>query len=173
MNCNNEIFRKTFEDTLDEQGYSYQYYADNIYFIAPNNIPDRITTAKLICSDPIIEKLHGSKNDNEIKTIGYFRFKFPIEGKVQDFYIFAFNNNHDKKVEFVIIPCSELKNRIALRKCITTNNQDIELRFWLLPEGNVFDTTNFGAEGEWYFIAGRMAKNTILDYSEFLNKWEL
>jgi hypothetical protein len=70
-----------------------------------------------------------------------------------------------------MIPFSELKSRLNQRKCITGKDQETEMRLWLLPDGYVFDTTNFGAEGEWWFVGGRMAKNTHLDYTEFLNRW--
>ena len=171
MNCINEIFRKTFEDTLDEHGNSYQQYADNIYSIAPKNKPDRITIAKLIGSEPIDEKRHGTKNDTEIKAIGYFRFKLSSEGIEPNFYIFAFSDYSDHRVEFVIIPFSELKSRLNKRKCITDKDQDTELRFWLLSDDLVFES-NFGAEGEFWFVNGRMAKNTVWDYTPYLNWWD-
>lgn len=171
MNCNDEIFTKTFEDTLDEHGNSYQQYADNIYSIKPNNKPHQITTAKLIASEPIIEKLHGSINDTEIKAIGYFRFYLTHENLKPNIYIFTLFNPTDNKVEFVMIPFSELKSRLNQRKCITDKDQETEMRLWLLLEGYVFDTTNFGAEGEWWFVGGRMARNTHLDYTSFLNNW--
>jgi hypothetical protein len=170
MNCNDNIFGKALENGLKDRGFYHKHGANNIYSIASNNKPDRITTAKLIGSEPIIEKLHGSKNNTEIKAIGYFKFKLSPEGNDPNFYIFAFSNNPDKKVEFVIVPCNELKNRITSRKCNTDKDQETELQLWLLPP-YIFETTHFGGEGEWWFLAGRMAKNTIWDYTSFLNGW--
>lgn len=171
MNNTDEIFRKAFEYTLAEHGNSFQHNADNIYSIVRNNTPDRITTATLIISKPINERKHGTKNNTEIKAIGYFLFEFPTKGKEANLYIFAFSNWSDNRVEFVIVPFTELKNRLKHRNCITPNNQKTELLLWLLPDGYVFEATYFGAEGEWYFIGGRMAKNTYLDYTTFLNNW--
>ena len=173
MNSIVEIFRKTFADTLDEKGFAFQYDVDNmLYFITHNNTSDRITTAKLIVSELVIERIHGSKNNTDIKSIGYFNFQLPSEGKETDFYVFAFSNTPDKKVEFVVITCTELINRLDSKKCNTNSNQETELKFWLLPDNLVFDTTNFGAEGEWWFVGGRMAENTNWDYTPFLNGWD-
>lgn len=129
--------------------------------------------AFIIGSEPIKEKLHGSKNNTEIKAIGYFLFDLPLKEKELNFYIFAFNNRDDNNVEFVIVPTNELRNRLNQRKRITNNDQKTELKFWLLPPENyLFETTHFGAEGEWYFIAGRLAENTVWDYTEFRNDWD-
>jgi hypothetical protein len=171
MNSVDKILRETFENTLAEQGNSYQHDADNNYSIASNNKHDRITTAKLIGSEPINERKHGTKNNTEIKAIGYFRFKLSPEGIEPNFYIFAFNNEVDNKVEFVIVPTDELRNRLNQRKCNTDKDQEIELLFWLMPDGYVFEATYFGGEGEWYFIGGRMAENTVWDYTKFRNHW--
>lgn len=170
MNRTINDFSIAFENTLAEQGFTFQVDPDNIYSISQVDKPDRKVTAKLICSEPINEKLHGTKNDTEIKAIGYFRFKLSPESTEPNFYFFAFNNNQDNKTEFVIIPNEELKNRLSQRKRIT-DNQKTELILWLMPGGYVFDATNIGAEAEWYFIAGRMAVNTIGDYTIFLNHW--
>jgi hypothetical protein len=172
MNCNDDIFRKALDDGLTEHGFYYQHDADNNYSIASNNKPDRITKAKLIGSEPIIEKLHGSKNNTEIKGIGYFRFKLSPEGIEPNLYIFAFNNEVDNKVEFVIVPSFELRNRLNQRKCITDCNQETELLIWLMPDGYVFESC-FGGEGEWWFLAGRMAKHTQWDYTSYLNSWDI
>ena len=171
MNSNDDIFRKALEDSLKEHGLSYQIDADNIYSIASKNKHDRLTTAKLIGSEPILEKLHGSKSNTEIKAIGYFRFELSPEGIEPNFYIFAFSNTADNKVEFVIVPTDELINRLNQRKCITDKDQETELLLWLLPDALIFEVTFFGGEGLWWFIDGRMAKNTIWDYTIFRNHW--
>lgn len=172
MNCNDEIFTKAFEITLIEHGFSYQYNnADNTYAIIPTNEPDQITKVQLIGSEPNIHRIHGNKNNTDIKETGYFLFEFLIEGKEPDFYIFAFNNRYDNRVEFVIIPYNELKYRLTLRKCITRNYKKTELKFWLLSDDLLFES-NFGAEGEFWFVDGRMAKDTVWDYTPYLNRWD-
>lgn len=169
MNCIDEIFTEMFEITLAEHGFSYQHDADNMYSIARNNEPDQITKAQLIGSKSIIDRIHGTKNNTDIKAIGYFQFRLPADGKEPSFYIFAFSNRSDNRVEFVIVPFIELKNRLKQRNCITPNNKKTELLLWLLPDGRIFEATYLGAEGEWYFIGGRMAENTVWDYTIFRN----
>ena len=165
------IYQKELKRNLAEHGFTIHEELDNTFNLNLNEVNSREIKIRLIVSEPIIEKLHGSKNNSEIKAIGYFRFKLSLEGIEPYFYIFAFSNNPDDKVEFVIIPCSELKKRFSSRKYITKNDYEIELRLWLMPDGYVFETTNFGAEGEYWFIGGRMADGTQWDYSEFLNNW--
>ena len=52
----------------------------------------------------------------------------------------------------------------------------VEMVFWLMADGFVYDATNISVEGEWYFISkgvnGRMATGSELDYSEYLNNWQ-
>lgn len=174
MNCNDDIYKKVLDDGLMEHGFYYHHDADNNYSIASNYKPGQITTAKLIGSEPIDERKHGTKNNTEIKAIGYFKFKLSPEGIEPNFYIFAFNNMADNKVEFVIVPTDVLTNRLNQRKCNTDKDQEPELQLWLLPPENyLFETTYFGGEGEWYFIAGRMAEKTVWDYTTFLNEWKI
>ena len=41
-------------------------------------------------------------------------------------------------------------------------------------EGNLlFDGSELGGEGRYYYIDGRMAENTYRNYTEFLNNWKL
>jgi len=171
MNYTDDIFGKALDDGLTEHGFYNQHDADNNYSIASNNKPDRITKAKLIGSEPIDKIKHGTKNNTEITAIGYFRFKLSPEVIEPNFYIFAFSNTADNKVEFVIVPTDELINRLNQRKCITDKDQETELLLWLLPDALIFEVTFFGGEGLWWFIDGRMAKNTIWDYTIFRNHW--
>ena len=173
MNCTDKDFRTAVEIALAENGFTFHVDADNMYSITNIDTSDRKMIAKLICSIPINEKLHGTKNNTEIKAIGYFKFKFPSKGQFPNFYIFAFNSNVDSTVQFIIIPSNELIIRFKKRDFLADNEQPIEFKLWLLPDDMVFDVTRFGAEGEYWFISGRMADNTIMDYTQYLNNWFL
>lgn len=165
-------YKERFISKLILLGFKIQDEGDNTFRLNLDEDGLKIITAKLIGSEPINERKHGTKNNTEIKSIGYFKFKLSPECIEPTFYIFAFSNISDNKVEFIIVPCNELRNRLNQRKCITDKDQETELKFWLLPpENDLFETTFLGAEGEWYFIAGRMAENTVLDYTKFLNGW--
>ena len=57
----------------------------------------------------------------------------------------------------------------------STDNQEIEMVFWLMPDNHLYETTDIGVEGEWYYLSkgmnGRMADGSYWDYSKFLNDW--
>ena len=165
------IYLIEFITKLNELGFAIHEESDSTFRLNLNEVDLNSVTVKLIVSETINERIHGTKNNTSITAIGYFKFKFQHKNSEQDFYIFAFTNKSNNKIEFVIVPSTELEDRLYKRKCITNMNQETELKFWVLPDNMVFDTTNLGAEGEWYFIGGRMAENTHLDYSQFLNEW--
>ena len=156
---------------MAELGYTILQERDNTFSLNLNEVNSRQIKIRLIVSEPIIKRIHGSKNNTEIKSIGYFNFKLAPEAFEPNFYIFAFTNTRDNKVEFVVVPYPELKNRIVLKKCNTNYDQEIELKFWLLPDNLVFDSSGLGAEGEYWFIGGRMAINTYSDFTSFLDGW--
>jgi hypothetical protein len=37
-------------------------------------------------------------------------------------------------------------------------------------DDQLYDVTNIGAEGEWFFVGGRMAKDTKMDLTKYLKK---
>jgi hypothetical protein len=172
MNSTSENFRKAFESEMDEHGATFQLDENEIYSIALISMPERIITIRLICSGPIDERIHGSKNNTEIKAIGYFKFDWSPQDYNPNFYVFAFCNITENKVEFAVIPYTELKKRLELRKSFTINDHWEELQFWLMPpEDCLFETTNIGAEGEYWLASGSMSKYMQWDYTSFLNDW--
>ena len=171
MDRTDKDFRTAFEIYLTKTGFTFHVGADNMYSITNIETPDRNVIAKLIGSVPIIEKLHGTKNNTEIKAIGYFKLKFPPDNQRPNFYIFAFSNINDSNIQFVIAPSNELADRFKKRNLHIDNDQRIEFKLWLLPNNQVFDASNLGAEGEYWFIGGKMAENTIMDYTKYLNNW--
>jgi len=50
------------------------------------------------------------------------------------------------------------------------------LRLWLMDD-QLYDTTNFGLEAEWFYLSdgkrGRIIEPTIWNYTSFLNNWVL
>lgn len=167
-----KIYKEILLSKLIEIGFKIRKENDNTFRLNLNEDDLNGVAIKLIASEPINERIHGTKNGTLIKAIGYFKFKLPYEENEPNFYIFAFTGMSDNKTEFVIIPFTELMNRLSQRKCITGEHQDIELQLWLLPDGFVFETTNIGAEGDWWFIGGRMAIGTQKDFTQFLNQWQ-
>ena len=166
------IYRIELSKKLSELGIIVHEESGSTFRLKLNKDDLSSVMIELVTSEPIIERLHGTKNNTPITAIGYFKFKLSLEGNEPNFYIFALNNAVENKVEFVVVPTDELINRIASRKRITDKVQETELKFWLLPNKMVFDTTSLGAEGEWWFIGGRMARNTHLDYTQYQNVWD-
>lgn len=167
------IYQIEFSRKLNELGFTIHEGFENTFRLNLNENDLKVIGVKLIGSEPINERIHGTKNGTPIKAIGYFKFKLPHEENEPNFYIFAFTGMSDNKIEFVIISFTELKNRLNQRKCNTGAYQDKELQLWLLPDGYVFETTNIGAEGDWWFVGGRMAIGTPKDFTQFLNQWHL
>lgn len=163
--------KKELEYLLKERGFSYRERSNDIFEIVSHKNVLMEVTAKLIISDQVDPLFHGTKNGTEIKAIGCFSFE-QLNGKEFDYYILAFSNKADNCLEFAILPFSELKHRLESRsQIIAPGNDKIELELWLLPDDFLFETTNLGAEGEWWLIGGRMAINTHRDYTCYRNAW--
>ena len=98
-----------------------------------------------------------------------------MEVKDQDFLILAFQNTNKHCVDFIIIPTMELMKRLNKENRISTDNHEVEIVFWLMPDNHLYETTDIGVEAEWYYMSkgvnGRMANGTEWDYTEFLNDW--
>jgi hypothetical protein len=167
--------KKEFEKWLETLDFSFKCYNCNFYSLFQNKEVSRNIIVQLVTSEPIDEIIHGSHNNNEIQAIGYFKFTFMIEVKEPDFYIMAFQNKRKSGVEFIIIRKLEFMKRLFLENRISPNNQEIALVFWYMPDNYLYEATDIGIQGEWYYMSkglrGRMADKTILDYSEFLNDW--
>lgn len=121
-----------------------------------------------INSIPIEPNKYGSKNDTPIKAIGVFNFDI---NELSEFEIirFSFPNLVDNRIEEVVIPYIELRNRILHHNYYPKKL----LVLWLLPNGRLYNATNIGAEGEWWFIAGGMGENTLMDFTQFFNEWQI
>jgi hypothetical protein len=164
-----------FENKLKELGFSFQCQTDDHYILSNKNDKDRIISIQLICSHQITESLHGSHNGTDIQSIGYFKLKLLPDTKEPESLGFAFQNTSKHCVEFIIIQKKELMKRLGMENWILTVTQKMGIVFWLMPDNHLYETTNIGIEAEWYYLSegmnGRMADQTKLDYSEFLNNW--
>ncbi|MFA9389339.1 MAG: hypothetical protein ACERKD_06005 [Prolixibacteraceae bacterium] len=113
-----------------------------------------------------------SRNNTPIKAIGCFNFIIPTPNNSPDFFVFSFNNQKDSNIEFIILLHDELMRRLS--KFTLKPGNEIQVVFWLLPNGKLFETTKISCEAEWYYLSGdgAMATGTDIDYTEFLNNWE-
>jgi hypothetical protein len=165
-----------FEKNLKEFNFSYQCNTAGFYSLSQNNDTKSILNVQLIMSEPSDEVIHGSRNNNEIQAIGSFKLRTPRKNKSLEFLILAFQNISKHCVEFIIIPTKELKRRLVKRNRISSDNWEIEIVFWLMPDNRLYETTYISVEAEWYYMSkgqnGRMADGTEEDYYEFLNSWD-
>lgn len=164
-----------FEKKLIELGLSYRRNGDDFYSISSHNGVGNHIKVLLVSSLPPVINIHGSKNGIDVQAIGLFKFKFPLFGNEPDLFILALQNLIKPQFEFLIIPKDELLSRLTGKNPWYVRNQRMEMVYWLLQDGFVYDATNISAEGEWYFLSkgvnGRMADDTERDYSKFLNNW--
>lgn len=164
------------EKKLTELGLSYRVYHNDLYTISNSNGCGKQSIFRWISSLPVNDQVNGSKNGHEIEAIGLFKFKFLASELEPDIFVFTFPNPIKNHAEFLIIPTDELMSRLFLKCQRSGLPKSVELVFWLMADGFVYDTTNISVEGEWYFISkgvnGRMATGSELDYSEYLNNWQ-
>jgi hypothetical protein len=165
-----------FENTLKEHSISFQCNTKGQYILCPHNDTNSILYSHLIMSEPVDVVIHGSQNNNKIQAIGCFTIRLPKEVKEQDFLIMAFQNTNNHCVEFIIIPKIELKRRLGVDNRISTGKKVLKMVFWLMPDNCLYDCTNLGIEGEWYYLSkgrnGKMADGTEWDYTDYLNRWD-
>lgn len=172
----NYFIKLDFEKKIKGLGFSYKCNTDGEYILSQNNDTNRILTVQLIYSEPIEEVIRVSNNGNEIEAIGSFKFKLLNNIKEPYIYILAFRNSSNQNVEFIIIPKKELMRRLKKENRISTDKKGIEIEFWLMPDKGLYDCTNLGIEGEWFYMSnglkGRLADETEWCYTKFLNGWD-
>lgn len=164
-----------FEKKLTELGLSYSVHLDAYYTISSRTYSINPTVARLIQSLPVNNRVHVSKNGNQIAAIGLFKNTFLTSGFESDIFVFAFQNPDKNQAEFLIVPTLEFWRRHVEMNSKSVRRKGVEMVFWLMEDGFVFDATNISVEAEWYFmskgVCGRMATGSELDYTEYLNGW--
>lgn len=164
-----------FENKLQDLGVSYIRDDGEFYSITSYKGGVEKLTAELILSLPADRQVHGSKNGNDVQAIALFKFKFSSSQRKPDILVCVFNNERKNKPEFIIISSNELLRRFIKNHPRSKQQKNIEMVFWLMEDGYVYDTTNISPEGEWFYLSqgvkGRMADGTDIDYTGFLNNW--
>lgn len=165
-----------FENKLTDLGLSYRVHHLGFYNISSQKGGANPITVRLINSLSINNRVYGSKNGNEVRGIGIFKFKFVSSEHDPDILTFTFQNTVKNKVEFLIIPTQEFLRRHAKMNTKSVSNKSIVAVFWIMEDECVYETTDMSVEAEWYFMSrgvnGRLADRTAIDYSEYLNNWQ-
>lgn len=164
-----------FEKKVTELGYIFSSHRGGFYILQAENESNHSIYIQLIESQPSKELSHGSKNGNDIQVVGVFEIKLPPDGQEPDLFIFTFGHPFKKQAEYLIIPKEELKRRFLNKNLGYELGKSVEIIFWLMPDGFVYNTTHLSIEGEWYYLSkgtyGRMADETDMNYTMFLNSW--
>jgi hypothetical protein len=167
--------KKEFEKELLKQSFIFQETSRGNYNITPRNRIVLPTKVQLIISKPINPIYHGSQNGNELDGIGYFHFSLNSEPP-PDYMVFSFQNIRNDTTEYMIIPTQELRRRLEKNIIRYRSGEHLELRLWLM-DGNLYDTTSMGCEGEWFYLSkgqgSRMIDQTHWNYTYFWNNWTL
>jgi len=165
-----------FEKKLKEHGFYYQWHSDDFCILSRNDDVGHKIKVQLISPEPMLEVLRMSLNGNKLQAVGSFKLKLMNMTRGNDIFIFAFENTINHCVEFIIISSKEFKRRLIESYRILRDNHVLNIVFWLLADGNLYETTDVGIEWEWYFLSkgenGRIVDNTDLDYTEYLNNWD-
>jgi hypothetical protein len=157
---------------LHKRGITIVQERNGLISLSSGDDDQKTIFVRIVDSQSRIIKVYHSNNKSPVKAIGVFQI--PISSYTQpDFYILTFSNKTDGKTEFVIIEHKELFRRLELFNHGYTSEDTFLLVLWLLQNNRLFDVTNIGIEGEWYFIAGGMAIGTNMDYTSSLNNWGL
>lgn len=166
---------KDFELNLATRGFNFQKDLSGYYYLTNKNRISLPIKVQLVCSRPINTIIHGSQNGNELDAIGYFQFRLVPDQK-QDYLVFSFQNLRNESIQYMIIPPDELRRRLKKNIIRYISDKYFEIRLWLM-DGNLYDTTYLGVEGEWYYLSkgrgGRMIDSTHWNYTKFLKNWNL
>lgn len=158
-------------------GLFYKVHKDGFYTISSRTDSENHSVVRLIESLPFNNRVHGSKNGNDVQAIGRFKFKFPSSELEPDIFVFAFHNTSKKQVEFLIIPKKEFLRRHTRMNPQSPRRKSMMLVFWLMDNECIYNATNITPEAEWFFLSsgvnGRLADRSELDFSDYLNKWQM
>lgn len=162
------------ENKLSEHGFCF-IKEDRDRYRLINDCNKKPIQIQLIVSDLVKGGNSISPNGNLIQSIVLFRLGNLIELERNDYFILGFQYSDNKIVDYVLMSSEELKRKIKNVWPRQLGKQSIEFVLWLMPDRTLYDCTNLGLEGEWYYLSkgmkGRIADKTNQNYSEFLNDW--
>jgi len=172
-----KVYRTIFLEALKEKGLTVYFNKNNFFILIKGNDSSRIVAVEFVTSTRVKQEIHSSPNGNILSGIGRFKFSIPKWEDKINYYIFAFLNTPNREIEYVIVPDVVLRERLKNRNHFPEKGNKAQLSLWLMPDRKVYDTTDLSIEGEWYFLSsgsgGRMADGTDMDYTGFLNNWDV
>lgn len=106
-----------------------------------------------------------------IETACLFHIR-AIEFQTKPLLIFNFQNETSGKTEFIIVETTDLIKKFAEMSKLPNSDGNYKMIIYAVSDNLILDATEISAEGEWYFVGGRMGENTKWDFSQYLNRWD-
>jgi len=137
--------------------------------VITNQDETNVLPIKVIC--PIKYFPEKKLTPHGIETACLFHIQ-TIELQTKPLLIFSFQNETSGKTEFMIVKTSDLINKFTELSKLPNCNGSYKMMIYALSDNLILDATDISAEGEWYFVGGRMVENTKWDLSLYLNRWD-
>jgi hypothetical protein len=171
-----KTFIKEFERKIQELGFSIVSSWGGFYTLSSKNNREYFIKVQLFLSRSSLILPDGGRNERITRILSYFKTQGFETGENPDAVIISFRNLQNKKIEYLIIPCDDFKGRLARIIENSSRDKSINIIFWLMEDGSIFNVTDISPEGKWFYQSkgknGRMADGTDLDYTTFLNDWK-
>jgi hypothetical protein len=168
--------KSDFVKQFSDLGCSLTSNYNDLYILHLYSDVSDIIKIQLNCSDSVDERKYGSQNGNIIEALGLFKFKYNPATRELNFIVFGFLNSIKQRTEYIIIPTDELYRRLTNDYGFLKRNHTYKLIFWLMSDGFLYNCSDIGLEGEWYFLSkglnGRLIDETGWNYTAFLNGWD-
>jgi hypothetical protein len=104
-----------------------------------------------------------------LKTRGWWTLKRnKIKDSNADYWVFITYNSLNKENQFIIISPSELLKSFNKFKGI---GQTLQVYFWVTDKGKCWETRGL-KKSDQTSVATHIYKNTIRDYTKYLNNWK-
>ncbi len=173
---NKKTYKSAFKEAIKDHDLTLIGDIHSCYTVQRGSNKNDLLSVRLLCTKTVIPLIHGSHNGIEIKTISRFKFPVPRWEDVVDYFIFAFANDENSKIDFIIIAEADLRKRLDDMNKRPYNEKKFDLVFWLMPDNGLFETSKINIEGEWYMLSkgvnGRMADGESNDFTQCLNNWK-
>lgn len=122
-----------------------------------------ITKIAKIVSEPVSPRLDGSINGLKLSAIGIYTL--PTNLKETDIYIFILSDIDGQDDNYVIIPITDLQNRMDRHNLL--NFGTFQIKLWLTNDGRVYEMRNRGSEYEFMGMYMDEKRN----WTDYLNDW--
>ena len=167
--------QKEFEENLGQLKLPFWQDSEGSYTVQPSGNTNLIEII-LIEAESNTKKTLLSPNGNNLLSSAYFKIGSIKKITHSEFVVMGFINEVTEQTEFIIISTPDFFNRIIKNHVGMIMQDRMVLRFWLMDDRGLYETTELSLEAEWFFLSkginGRMADGTEWNFTIFLNNWQ-